>query len=218
MPLARPFVHVSVAMGACLTVAAAFALDAKPISLDRMIRAADLVAVGTIVTVSKDRFMLRLTEPIVAPESNGSVAIKRNKDWSGDDGPQLYREGESVLVFAEKAKANAPAGSPPWRVLGFENEGVLPVDGEHVYYAGGALEGFEAKAYDVDGAEFTAYQFAIADFVAAVKAHRDCFGPAPARGEEAPAKSEILCSEAEFKAFRDSTTLGAYLIRQAKGE
>lgn len=218
MPLARPFVYVSVAMGVFLAVAAAFALDTKPISLDRMIRAADLVAVGTIESVSKDRFMLRLTDPIVAPESSGSVAIKRNKDWSGDDGPRLYREGENVLVFAEKAKANAPAGSPPWRVLGFENEGVLPVAGEHVYYTSGALEGFEAKAYDVDGAEFTAYQFALPDFVAAVRAHRDCFGRAPVRGEESPGKSEILCSESELKAFRDNTTLGAYLIRQAKGD
>ncbi|TIL33923.1 hypothetical protein [Mesorhizobium sp.] len=205
-------------MGAYLAVAASFALDFEPMSLDRMIRAADLVAVGSIESVSKDRFTLRLTEPIAAPESSGSVTIHRNKDWSGDDGPGVYREGELVLVFAEKAKANAVAGSPPWRVLGFENEGVLPIDGEHVYYAGSTLEGFEAETYDVDGAEFTAYQFELPDFVAAVRAHRDCFGRAPARDEEAPGKSGVLCSESELKEYRDNTTLGAYLIRQAKGE
>jgi hypothetical protein len=216
--VSRLFLGASVALGTYVTVAAAVALDFEPMSLDRLIRSADLVVVGSVESASEDRFTLRVSDLIAAPHISKTVTIKRNKDWSGDQGPGLYREGQGMLVFAEKTKPDVAAKSPPWRVLGFESEGVLPSDGEHVYYTGGALEGFEAETYDLDGVRLTGYRFELSDFIDAVTADRACFGHAPARNEAAPEQSEVLCSESELVAFRDNTTLGPYLIRQARGE
>lgn len=215
--MSRRVLGASVALCACVTASAA--LDFEPMSLDRMIRAADLVVVGVIESVSKDRFSVHVTDPVAAPETSGepggSVTIRRNKDWSGDGGGGVYREGRRVLVFAAAAATDAGAEAPPWRVLGFEDEAVLPGDDGHVYYAGGALEGFEAATWELQGATVTAYRFELDDFVKAVKAHRACFGEAPDAGSAAPVPPRVLCPEAELEALRNDTTLGPYLIRQA---
>lgn len=207
------FLAASVALVSSVTTLVA--LDYEPISLDRMIRTADLVVAGSIDQTSADRITLHVTDRIAGPQIGDSVTIKRNKDWSGNKGPGVFRVGQRMLVFAVESKARVGVESPPWRVLGFENEGVLPMDTGHVYYSGGALEGFKAETYDLDGTKITAYRFGLSDFVDAVKADRECFGRAGADKNSASAQARVLCSESELEKFRNNTTLGPYLIQQA---
>jgi hypothetical protein len=196
------------------SVSTSIALDFQPISLDRMIRTADLVVAGRIDQASTDRITLHVTDRIAGPQIAESVTIKRNKDWSGSKGPGVFRVGQRMLVFAISANARVGVETPPWRVLGFENEGILPIDNGHIYYAGRAIDGFKAEAYNLGGLEITAYRFGLSDFVDAVKADRECFGRAVADKNSAPDQPRVLCSEAELQKLRN-TTLGHYLITQA---
>jgi hypothetical protein len=191
------------------------ALDFQPMSLDRMIRTADLVVAGSIDQASADRITLHVTDRIAGPQVGDSVTIKRNKDWSGRKGPGVFQEGQRLLVFATKLAAGSGAETPPWRTIGFENEGVLLIDAGYVFYSGGALEGFKEGTYDLSGTKITSYRFGVSDFVDAVRADRECFGRAGNDKNPGSAGARVLCSEAELEKFRNNTTLGPYLIKQA---
>jgi hypothetical protein len=210
--MSRLLLAASIALVASTTNSVA--LDFQPMSLDRMIRTADLVVAGSIDQASTDRITLRVTDRIAGPQIGDSVTIKRNKDWSGDKGPGVFRVGQRLLVFATKSKARSGGDTPSWRTIGIENEGVLPIDAGHVYYSGGALEGFEAETYDLSGTKITAYQIGLSDFVDAVRADRECFGSARDDKNSGPTQGRVLCSEAELEKFRH-TILGPYLIQQA---
>jgi hypothetical protein len=210
--MSRLLLACSIALVASMTNSVA--LDFQPMSLDRMIRTADLVVAGSIDQISADRITLQVTDRIAGPQIGDSVTIKRNKDWSGGKGPGVFRVGQRLLVFATKSKARSEAETPSWRTIGFENEGVLPIDAGYIYYSGGALEGFKEETYDLSGTKVTAYRFGLSDFVNAVKVDRECFGRVGDNKNSRSVEARVLCSEAELEKFRN-TTLGPYLIKQA---
>jgi hypothetical protein len=199
---------LSYLMAPLLSASGASALDFEPMALSDMVRTADLAVLGRVTAASPRSFSLGGTDLLFGPHDGDAVTILRNKDWSGAEGPGIFRIGQSMIVFAARTGESVGAGKPLWRVIGIENEAVLPIDDDEALYTG-AMNGLEVRTYDLDGVTLSAHAFDIAEFAKAVRAYRECFDPMG--GKPLSASDQMRCSPSEFEALRSETEVGRFL-------
>ena len=186
----------------------ASAVDFEPMEMSRMVRSADLAVSGSVKAASTTSVTLSVSEQFFGPDVGDEVTILRNKDWSGAGGPGIFRIGRSIVLFPGRTRDSVSPDKPVWRTLGIENEAVLPIDDNEVFFSG-AMPGLKVGTHDIDGVTLSAHAFDLADFAKAVKAYRECFGPV--EQDSSYASNNIQCSEIEFEALQNETELGRLL-------
>ena len=187
----------------------ASALDFAPMELSHMVRSADLAVMGSVNAASTSTFTLRVEEAIFGPDTGAEVKFLRNRDWSGTEGPGIFRIGQRMVVFAGRLLDSSGGVKPMWRTTGIENESVLPIDDNEIYFSG-TVTGVETETYDLDGITMSAYAFDLSDFFKAVRAYKNCFGFIGVDSSSVSKKGP--CTDGELEAFRNEIDLGRFLV------
>ena len=100
-----------------------------PTSFADLAGTSDKIAVGTITTVEKDTFALKVEDLIVGSGKVGdTITVRRFHDWTCAWRWSSYEEGQKVLVFLN---SNRDAGD--WVIRGAGCEGESPVVEKAVY-------------------------------------------------------------------------------------
>lgn len=184
------------------------ALDFEPITLGAMVRSAELAVSGRVTAASAKSVTLSVSDQLFGPDIGREVTILRNKDWSGAPGLGIFRIGQQLVLLAGRSRDSVGADEPRWRTLGIENEAVLPIDENQVFFSGD-MPGLEMETHDLDGITVSAHPFNLSAFTEAVRGYRECVGPV---GQDAAsAEAEIRCPDSEFAALRNGTALGRLL-------
>lgn len=189
--------------------------DYQPLALTELFGGSDLIILGTIESVGKDRFRFSETEVYAGDIGDAPVQVNKYRDWTGGRRWSAYRAGQTVLLFLSKPGEEDAAGEP-WRIRGLGGEGEMPIENGGIFPHGLNLDGFERKTFLVDGGELYGYSFDLETFESALIGYLRCFGSreAAAEGFEEPARG---CSDSELESYRAASPLHRYLVSSRSG-
>ena len=87
----------------------------------------------------------------------------------------------------------------------------MPVQGNHVYFPGLFLDGWERRSRKVHGVKRPIQRHPLKPFLDAVKAYRECFAWVPKGKKFEPRR---VADDAKLEAFREQGKLTEELVRQ----
>lgn len=152
-----------------------------PMSAEAMIRGADVVVSGEIVSVGDGTLTVRVEERIAGPEPGEHLTVRQFRDWTCAQRWLPYAPGQSVvLLLVEDADG--------LRILSGGGEGELRIEGETVWVRPG-LDGV-ARAEMPTGHGYGS-PVPLADLLDAAATLRECAeaGDPPGCGDAARSRS-----------------------------
>lgn len=183
-------------------------IDYEPMPLCEMIGFAELAVSGHVAALGEETIHFAVTEVLLGEVAERELEVRQATPWPpGSPRPAPYAVGQSFVLFLVR---DPETGSDaPWRILGLEGGGELPIVGDEVFLRGRRVEYREAESHRVHGVDLVSQRFPRLPFLDAVEGYARCFVWRREGNRRWPRQT---CDGAALEAYRSRSPLHAYLV------
>lgn len=174
----------------------------SPPPLPVLVASADVIAIGEIVEVRRNTFILRIDELLAGRPEGKTIEVERFRDWTCAHRWKPYQVGQREVLFAKRKSARL------YELMSGGDESEWEIADNHAASLGFRIRGMREQGES----EYPGQWLRLDDVRSAIRGFRKCFRGKQSAGGMWRYSLEQICGPQEISTYAGTSKLHRYLM------